>query len=563
MDLDRHIRRSPGAVRLAVSRPAQMMALAQQIEEALGVDPSAVGEAAAVSDVGRANAAVLATVTGVQWQQLADAFEGDAIFERCKAVFAAGQVPVLTEQERKTVDDTWLKTVLGVIAGLSAAASLIGLVVTVVAAFVAIKTAGAAAVVVLLAACFTAVAVLGTTVVTFLWLFLPDRRPIDPDLYGGEGGEPFMDAIPLEAYRVEAVDIRSDDVGIVAVRVTWHTVHGASVVGRWSSDATGGTVHRVELAEGEYVVRLKGQADDRVRQLELVSNVATYGPFGVGAGDAFDTRPEIGAVMGLRGRAKGAVDAIGVLSGMQRVYHGGFGGVPFCDAVGDVDRIVRVDVRHSPQQIDAIQLTWKLKDGTSRKGPRYGGEGGHNVIIDLDDRELVNVSGTADSRVRRLAFRLSDGGEVSVGVARGAAFEFDIPAGDRLLGFFGRAEGAVDGLGPLVGRGVRVYRCQSRSGARAGKWAPTHDITWMPDGRLFVGMLREVELFGEWSADGVFEAKEGGDNPEWWGTLKFLPWSRNDYFWAPPGQLGYCVEGALWFKGSGLDWRGALAPRGE
>lgn len=98
MDLDRHIRRNPGAVKLAVSRPAQMMALAQQIEEALGVDPSAVGEAAAVSDVGRGNATVLAGVSAAQWQSLATAFEGDAVFERCKTVFAAGQVPVLTEE---------------------------------------------------------------------------------------------------------------------------------------------------------------------------------------------------------------------------------------------------------------------------------------------------------------------------------------------------------------------------------------------------------------------------------------------------------------------------------
>lgn len=455
---------------------------------------------------------------------------------------------------------------LGVITGLVAAAGIVGVVLTVVAAIVAAGSAGwaagVAAVIALIAGIFTAIAILGGALVTFLWLFLPDRKPIDPDLHGGEGGDPFMDRIPLEAYKVEAVDIRADDFGIVAVRVTWHTVHGASVVGSWSSDATVGTLHTVEFAEGEHLVRLKGRANDRVRQLELVSNVKTYGPFGAAMGDAFDTRAEIGAVMGLRGRAKGAVDAIGVLSGMQRIYHGGFGGVPFCDAVGDVDRIVRIDVRHSPQQIDAIQLTWKLKDGTSRKGPRYGGEGGHNVIIDLDDRELVNVSGTADSRVRRLAFRLSDGGEVTVGVARGEAFEFDIPAGDRLLGFFGRAEGAVDGLGPLVGRGVRKYQCQNRFGARAGKWEPTHDITWLPDGRVFVGMLREVELHGEWSPDGVFKAPEGERNPEWWGELRFLPWSRNDYFWAPPGQLGYCLEGALWFKGSGLDWRGVLAPRG-
>lgn len=565
MDLDLHIRRNPAAVALAVQQPELAAGFARMFEDFLTPDLATVGEVGTAADQ-RADAAVLARVTPAQWKALGGKFAGDAIFERCVAEAKAGKVPQLTAGERHTVENTWKPAVLAVVGGLTGAVGVIAAVFTAAAIILAAIGLGLlAGIAGLLAALFTGIAVLGGTLLTFLWLFLPDRVPADPTLYGGDGGDPFMDRIPLEAAKIHRVEVKAKAGDVIrAVRVTWRTVHGALITGAWSSEGSwDGVIHPVTFADDEYLVALRGRQDGYVRQLELVTNKKSYGPYGKPAGEDFEAKAEIGAIMGLRGRAKGWLDAIGVLSGMQRVYHGGFGGVPFCDPVADVQRISRVDLRWSASGIEALRLNWVLEDGSTRVGPWYGGTGGHEARIDIaDGQRITAVAGFADTRIRQLVFTVG-GREVPVGVTIGQPFRFEVPHGDTLLGFFGRAHGAVDGIGPLVARGERVYWCQNRYGARRGEWKPTHPITWTRDDRVFVGVEREVELFGEWKAPGVFEAlheDEGGRNPEWSGTLRFLPWSEDDYFWPPPGNHGACVIGALGYQRSILDLRGELAP---
>jgi disease resistance protein RPM1 len=70
------------------------------------------------------------------------------------------------------------------------------------------------------------------------------------------------------------------------------------------------------LGPKEFVKRVSGTIDNVISSLVLVTNIKSYGPFGLEQGQRFDeTVPENTCVLGFFGRFGAALDALGVYTG--------------------------------------------------------------------------------------------------------------------------------------------------------------------------------------------------------------------------------------------------------
>ena len=157
---------------------------------------------------------------------------------------------------------------------------------------------------------------------------------------------------------------------------------------------------------------------------------------------------------------------------------GGAGGILWDDnIVGHYPTIVgvyKVDIRHG-DQIDAIQVTYRLKNGSTYTAPRRGGSGGILSSFTLaSDEAIVRIEGkTNDSLVDQITFTTKNAAGVetrygSYGRTGQTPFYFD----GRIVGFFGRAGNLLDAIGVYYMRsaikGMHNYRyffLQSRTRA--------------------------------------------------------------------------------------------------
>jgi hypothetical protein len=131
--------------------------------------------------------------------------------------------------------------------------------------------------------------------------------------------------------------------------------------------------------------------------------------------------------------------------------YGGTGGSAFDDitsANAIVVGIQSITIR-AGSEVDAIQVTYKLSDGSTYPSPSHGGTGGTPNNINLaDDETIISVQGQSGSMIDQLTITTrNNSGVVKVygpyGGSGGSAFVFIGVVG----GFFGRWGSGLVALG--------------------------------------------------------------------------------------------------------------------
>lgn len=295
----------------------------------------------------------------------------------------------------------------------------------------------------------------GAALVFFISLLVGGSRSQTVSEAGGTGGNVFKDIIPNNATSIYEFKIQYKEEDVVtAITTSWETsdgviVEGATFGGEWS----GGVWKTLPLEKNEFITTIFGRQDGYyVRRLGAkTSKGRTFGPFGKNAGENFKLEPALGYVMGFHGRAKGGLDSIGVLSNHYEGYYGGTGGHPFVNKVKGAKRISGIEIR-SGRVVDAIKVNWEDKDGKQMEGEQFGGNGGNLERIFFDPDEFItNLEGHAGWYVDSLTIRTNKGQYGPFGYeTKSEKFSYSIPTNKYLIGFFGRAQNAVDGLGVLL-----------------------------------------------------------------------------------------------------------------
>ena len=137
---------------------------------------------------------------------------------------------------------------------------------------------------------------------------------------------------------------------------------------------------------------------------------------------------------------------------------GGSGGSPFDDKQLDPSRIRGIDkieIR-AGNVIDAIKVTYRLDDGTTREGPRHGGTGGSQHEIYFESNEVItgisgNVSGVLQV-VDQLTFYTARGGRGYRVFGPFGGGKYDNPfqvvgSYHQIVAFFGRSGNHVNQIG--------------------------------------------------------------------------------------------------------------------
>jgi cytochrome c peroxidase len=226
----------------------------------------------------------------------------------------------------------------------------------------------------------------------------------------------------------------------------------------------GGTATTVTWPAGEYPVRVFGVAGQYVGQISFVTNTGrVLGPYGSalgsGAGTAFDFTVPAGArIVGFTGRADGYLNALGVLyvqgtqgpSGPQASpVFGATTGTAFTDPVAAGQTLTGVVV-HAGYWIDGLQ-----GQAVPADLPHHGGfGGGRNVVTWPSGEHLVRIYGIGGTYIGRISFVTNTGrvlGPYGLGLGSGSgpAFDYTVPAGNRIVGFTGRAGTYVHAIGVL------------------------------------------------------------------------------------------------------------------
>ena len=111
--------------------------------------------------------------------------------------------------------------------------------------------------------------------------------------------------------------------------------------------------------------------------------------------------------------------------------------------------IHKIDIRYG-DQVDAIQVTYRLADGSTYTSPMHGGFGGVSSSFTLaSDESIVGVEGkTNNDLVDQLTFitlnsTMNEKRYGPYGITGLERFSFD----RYIVGFFGRAGYLLDGLG--------------------------------------------------------------------------------------------------------------------
>ena len=120
---------------------------------------------------------------------------------------------------------------------------------------------------------------------------------------------------------------------------------------------------------------------------------------------------------------------------------GGSGGSKFND---DIVGIRGMKIRHG-NQVDSIQVTYILADGTIWEGPRHGGTGGSLSQFTLEEGEkLVKMEGkTNNALVDQLTFHSNKGKKYG---PYGKTGQTSFSVEGELVTFFGSAGNLLDAI---------------------------------------------------------------------------------------------------------------------
>ena len=133
----------------------------------------------------------------------------------------------------------------------------------------------------------------------------------------------------------------------------------------------------------------------------------------------------------------------------QSTEFGGRGGRAFDDKNDNIVGIIGMRIR-SGNQIDSIQVTYRLKDGSIYEAPRHGGTGGSESSFTLADGEvLVRMEGMTNGvLVDMLTFYSNFNNRYGpYGVTGLVPFSVE---GLEIVAFFGRAGNLLDAVGVYI-----------------------------------------------------------------------------------------------------------------
>uniref|UniRef100_A0A0D6QXY8 Jacalin-type lectin domain-containing protein n=2 Tax=Araucaria cunninghamii TaxID=56994 RepID=A0A0D6QXY8_ARACU len=133
--------------------------------------------------------------------------------------------------------------------------------------------------------------------------------------WGGAGGKQWTDGTYGD---IKRITLKVGDV-IDSIQVQYQLLgrnEGMSVNAPLHGGEGGSEVQIAFTTSGEYVTKIKGTTKNYygnivVTSLTIISNVKTYGPYGKGGGDTFESKGD-GKIVGFHGRAGDSLDQIGV-----------------------------------------------------------------------------------------------------------------------------------------------------------------------------------------------------------------------------------------------------------
>ena len=137
---------------------------------------------------------------------------------------------------------------------------------------------------------------------------------------------------------------------------------------------------------------------------------------------------------------------------VRSTQFGGRGGSAFDDNNDNIAGIAGMRIR-SGNQIDSIQVTYRLKDGSTYEAPRHGGNGGSESSFTLADGEkLIRMEGMTNGVLVDMVTFYSNLNKMYGPYGRTGRTPFSV-AGIEIVAFFGRAGSLLDAVG------VHVSQC--------------------------------------------------------------------------------------------------------
>ena len=282
----------------------------------------------------------------------------------------------------------------------------------------------------------------------------------DPGTYGGRGGMVFDDgADNVHIVGIRTVNIRAGD-QVDSIQVDYILGDGSTFKAPLRG-GLGGDPYSFTLAPDEYIYKVVGKTNNYiVDQLTFhVKNKAgvtkTYGPYGKTGDTPFS---KVGKVVAFHGGAGDLLDRIGFYdledfarTVMKSTIFGGAGGQEFDDYAleSGIVSIKSISIR-SGNQVDSIQVTYRLANGQTWTSARHGGGGGELSVLTLGEGDYISkIEGKTNGvLVDQLLITVTrDNGSVKVFGPFGSTGKTPFTIEGNIIAFFGRAGNLMDSIG--------------------------------------------------------------------------------------------------------------------
>jgi hypothetical protein len=299
---------------------------------------------------------------------------------------------------------------------------------------------------------------------------MPDNNNLYANLmFGGTGGTPFDDITSATGIVVgiSSITIRSGS-EVDAIQVNYILSDGSIYTGA-THGGTGGNPTTINLTDDETIISMQGRSGSAIDQIIFTTRntsgtLKVYGPYGGTGGSPFVVN---GVVGGFFGRSGSGLDALGFyLTSPSSQQYGGTGGDVFSDPVLTLDPpavgIKSITIR-SGSEVDSIQMSYLLSDGTTYDGPAHGGSGGSPTTINFAPSEkILAIVGRSGSEIDQLNFlTITDTGQRNTYGPYGGDGGDQFILNAEVLGIFGRSGSELDAVGFYTAYvpidGVTVY----------------------------------------------------------------------------------------------------------
>ena len=282
----------------------------------------------------------------------------------------------------------------------------------------------------------------------------------DPTTYGGRGGNLFDDGVEnVNIVGIRTVNIRSGN-QMDAIQVDYVLSDGSVYKGPFHGGC-GGSASTITLANGEWICKVEGKTNGSlVDQLTLsIKNAAgtirKEGPFGKTGTTVFMKE---GNIVALHGGAGDLLDRIGFYDledlarpmSKSRIF-GGSGGGTFDDFATEsgIVGIQKIYIR-AGNQVDGIQVVYRLANGRTWTSGRHGGGGGTAYSFSVGVGDFISkIEGkTNGTLVDQLTFTVTkDNGSTTIHGPYGRTGKTPFSVAGNVVALCGRAGNLLDGVG--------------------------------------------------------------------------------------------------------------------